>query len=320
MISDEVLTYKVASLYYLEDMSQVEISEKIGISRPKVSRLLAKARREGIVNIQVNVPEISTEQLEMQIKNIFGVENVIVVPSLSDDTKQNLNYTAQMAGSFFQGLINNGDKIGVSWGYTLMKLAENLTSGNFPDSVVLQISGNLNNADSSNFANEIVQRFSERLNTENMFTLPCPVIVENPIIVDLLLHDSKISNIINQVNNIDIAFPNIDVLSEENCLWRTDYISTDEMHNLRKNGSVGSICSRFINENGEVVDQSIDQRTISLSLDSLKNARHSCICIAGENKVLPLLGCLRAGLVNTIVIDSIAAEFLIKCATNSLLE
>ena len=183
-----------------------------------------------------------------------------------------------------------------------------------PASVILQIAGNLDNADSNNFANEIVRHFSQKLGVKSLNTLPCPVVVENSIIVDLLLHDSKISHIINQVNGVDVAFPNIGVLSEENCLWRTGYISTEELQQLHRSGSVGCICCRFINERGEIVDPSLDERTISIGLEALRSARHSCACIASDDKVPPLIGSLRAGLVDVLAIDSRTAETLLAYA------
>lgn len=312
MNTDDQLIYKAASMYYLKNLSQAEISQQLGVSRPKVSRLLSKARKNGIVNIQINTPQMNTDELTAKIKTRFGIEHVLIVPSIHDDPPRNLEHVAQMAAPFFQSFIHNGDKIGVSWGYTLLKVAEHLPSSALNESVVLQISGNLDNADSSNFANEIIRHFSDKCDVREKYTLPCPVIVENPIIVDLLQHDSKLSNIISQINRIDVAFPNIGVLSEDNCLWRTSYISTEEINKLHTAGSVGCICSRFIDINGKIVDPALDERTISLSLETLNKARHSCVCITSEQKIMPLLGCLKAKLVNVLAMDSDTADLLLE--------
>ncbi|MFR9189334.1 MAG: sigma factor-like helix-turn-helix DNA-binding protein [Anaerotruncus massiliensis (ex Togo et al. 2019)] len=56
MNRDGQLLYTVARLYYLDNLNQAEISAEMGLSRPKVSRLLAKAREDGIVNIQISPP------------------------------------------------------------------------------------------------------------------------------------------------------------------------------------------------------------------------------------------------------------------------
>ena len=42
-----------AQMYYEENMTQAEIAKSMGISRPSVSNLLNKARREGIVKIEI---------------------------------------------------------------------------------------------------------------------------------------------------------------------------------------------------------------------------------------------------------------------------
>ncbi|WP_418704353.1 sugar-binding transcriptional regulator [Anaerotruncus massiliensis (ex Liu et al. 2021)] len=315
MNRDGQLLYTVARLYYLDNLNQAEISAEMGLSRPKVSRLLAKAREDGIVNIQISPPPCGdVHELEERIRARFGLEHVLVTESPYADDKRALADTVRQAAPFFQGFLRDGDKIGIAWGYTLLKLAEHLQEVSMPASVILQIAGNLDNADSNNFANEIVRHFSQKLGVKSLNTLPCPVVVENSIIVDLLLHDSKISHIINQVNGVDVAFPNIGVLSEENCLWRTGYISTEELQQLHRSGSVGCICCRFINERGEIVDPSLDERTISIGLEALRSARPSCACIASDDKVPPLIGSLRAGLVDVLAIDSRTAETLLAYA------
>lgn len=309
---DEQLLYTIARLYYLENLSQVEISERLNLSRAKVSRLLAKAREEQIVSIQINSPaSANVNELETRIKDCFNIDNVLVVSSTSEDTTTNLQNTIKHAAPYFQSFLRDGDKIGVAWGYTLLKLAENLQNASLENSSILQIAGNLDNADTNTYANEIIRHFSQKLGVKALNTLPCPVIVENSIIVDLLLHDSKISNIVNQINHIDVAFPNISVPTEESCLWHTGYLSSEKLVHLQNSSSVGSVCCRFIDKNGKIVDSSLDERTISINLDALRNARYSCACIAAENKIPPLIGCLNAGLVNVLAIDSKTAEGLL---------
>ncbi|OOE55068.1 helix-turn-helix domain-containing protein, partial [Salinivibrio kushneri] len=50
---DTDLLTEIAILYYQQSATQEEIARKYKISRPKVSRLLRKAREEGIVEITV---------------------------------------------------------------------------------------------------------------------------------------------------------------------------------------------------------------------------------------------------------------------------
>ena len=49
----EELLYKVSYLYYIEDLKQESIARRLKISRYKVSRVLKKAKNEGLIKIQV---------------------------------------------------------------------------------------------------------------------------------------------------------------------------------------------------------------------------------------------------------------------------
>lgn len=312
MPNTEDMIYTVAKLYYQDNMNQGEISDRLELSKSKVSRLLAKAREDGIVRIQIKTPhDTSSQKLSSIIKEKTGLHDVLVVDSPYEDPLMNLNYTLSKSAPYFQSFFRDNDKIGVSWGYTLLKMSEELHSSSLPNSSILQITGNLDNADANNFAHEIVRKFANKLGVSNLKTLPCPVMVENSIIVDLLLHDTKISGVMEQVNDIDIAFPNIGTLTSENCLCRAGYTSMGQLHDLQTKGAVGCVCCRFIDSNGRYVDASYDSRTISINLESLKNARHSMICIAQEDKLPALLGCLKAGYVNVLATDLLTAEKLI---------
>ncbi len=313
MTNNDDLLYEIAKLYYLDGMNQSDISKKFNLSRAKVSRLLAKAREKNIVTISLNrMNDDDVEVLAKKIRDTFELSNVLVVPSPSFDEHENLRATAKAAAPFFTSFIKDGDKIGISWGYTLLEIAKNLPLSNFANATIVQIAGNLDNANKTNFAHEIIYQFGQRFEVFSQITLPCPVIVESPIIVDLLSHDSKISSVLSLVNEIDVAFINLGLLSEDNCLYNTGYITAEDLLILKSKDSVGAICSRFIDINGNIVDTSFDERTISITIPVLKKARISCVAVSSEKKIMPLLGAIRAGAVNTLAIDSNTAKSLLQ--------
>ena len=51
------LLYKVAKLYYMEDLKQESIGRRLKVSKYTVSRILKKAKKEGIIQIKVLKPE-----------------------------------------------------------------------------------------------------------------------------------------------------------------------------------------------------------------------------------------------------------------------
>lgn len=71
------LLYTAARLYYEDDATQAEVAEKLGTSRATVSRLLAEAKRQGIVRIEVVPPaEARPGDLADQLARALKLESV----------------------------------------------------------------------------------------------------------------------------------------------------------------------------------------------------------------------------------------------------
>lgn len=53
--------YRVAKLYYMDELKQESVARRLNISKYKVSRVLKKAKEEGVVKIQVIKPIYSNK-------------------------------------------------------------------------------------------------------------------------------------------------------------------------------------------------------------------------------------------------------------------
>jgi deoxyribonucleoside regulator len=87
--SDELnsLAVKVARLYYYQCLTTEHIARELGLSRPKVSRLLSHARQAGLIEIRVHDPESQPQELERAIQDRFHLSGVkvVTVPSNSNE-------------------------------------------------------------------------------------------------------------------------------------------------------------------------------------------------------------------------------------------
>ena len=71
------LLYAAAKLYYTEDATQAEVAAQLGTSRATVSRLLAEAKRRGIVRIEVVPPsEIESGDLADRLTRALSLTTV----------------------------------------------------------------------------------------------------------------------------------------------------------------------------------------------------------------------------------------------------
>ena len=95
---------KIATLYYLADMSQNDIANIFNISRFKVSRVLNKCRTMKIVEFKVNSSSNYLPNLSVEIKNRLGLTSATVVPS-GANLQESKDNVAQAASKYLENNI-----------------------------------------------------------------------------------------------------------------------------------------------------------------------------------------------------------------------
>ena len=83
------LLCRIASMYYIEDMTQSQISANTGIHRTAISKLLKKAREEGIVTIKIKDDINECFELEGILEKTLGLKEAIVLHSYSGQSEDN---------------------------------------------------------------------------------------------------------------------------------------------------------------------------------------------------------------------------------------
>src|SRR5579871_41163 len=118
---DELLRW-VAELYYLQQQGQAEIAALIGASVSKVSRLLAEARRQGIVTIQVAASRVGESEFEQELARRLGLQAVFVAPARVSDASIASRAAALMAARVLPKLLPIQGVVGFSVGYTVAQV------------------------------------------------------------------------------------------------------------------------------------------------------------------------------------------------------
>lgn len=121
---EEHLLIKVAENYYINDLTQQQIADKMNISRVKVSRMLSKAKRIGLVEIKLKYPIDSCVQMEKKFENIFNLKEAIIISSKYHSRDQIFNEVARFAAQYLTENIKDGDLLGISWGKHLERLQD----------------------------------------------------------------------------------------------------------------------------------------------------------------------------------------------------
>ena len=103
----EKLITKTANLYYQMKLNQKQISEKLRISQPTVSRLLGKAIKNNIVKVSVNNLPGSHSNLENEICNKFHLKDCIISKNSSKNNKIVQNEIGNAASFYLETILKN---------------------------------------------------------------------------------------------------------------------------------------------------------------------------------------------------------------------
>ena len=302
---------KVAKLYYQYNFNQQQIAKEIGISRPGVSRLLQHARDEGIVEIKINDPEKKATDLENKLKDKYQLDKVIIVPGENSELHSIIKNLGKAAAIFLDEIIKENLILGVSWGSTMLEMKNQIYSKPIKNMTVVQLNGGVSRAEYDTHASEVTQKIGESYNAIP-YLLPLPAIVDNAALRNAIISDRNITNTMNLAKKADIAIFTIGSFDYDSVLVKSDYFTKKEVKTLMTKGAIGDICSRIINQSGEICSEDLDSRTIGIDLNMLKSKKYSIAVAGGNRKFFAIKAALKGRLFNTLITDSLIAEKLLN--------
>src|SRR4051812_4965307 len=300
---------EAAKLYYLLDYNQNEIAKILGVSRPTVSRLLQQAKSEGIVQITIMDPTENVESLAVQLEKRFHLKKAIVasIPQYEDHIIK--NYLGEKAAVYLDSIVKEDDIIGVTWGTTLYHIAIELKQKFVKNVQVVQLKGGVSHAETNTYASEILYLFGKAYHTAPL-NLPLPAIVDHVVVKQAMEADRHIRKILEMGSQANIALFTIGAIKTDSLLFQLGYFTESELESLLEK-AVGDICSRFFDENGEICNESLNERTLGVNLEDLKKKDHSILVAGGPNKIEGIYGALKGGYANVLITDQYTAQFLL---------
>jgi deoxyribonucleoside regulator len=311
---DTRLMVRVALMYYRMHLTQEQIGERLGMSRFKVGRLLDRAVRESIVQIDIVHPAARLIDLEDALVDRFGLRAAVVVdvPFASTDRAAQEMARESVAGAAVRYLaeLRPTGSIGVSWGRTMLELARQLEPGWTSATEIVQLNGATSRSSEPTRANEIAERFGTTTGA-SIRLLAAPAIVGSPELRQALEDDAAVGETLEAARGTATAVFGLGVLTRESVLVGSGYLVESDLAALHAAGAVGDIIGRFLLPDGRIASEELDDRTVGLPLAELGGKPVSMGLAAGVGRGPITLACLRAGCVNVLVADSGTAEWVL---------
>ena len=308
---DYRLLSKVSKLYYEQRLTQQDISDLLHLSRQKVSRLLTQARDEGVVQITIRPPPGIYADLEARLEAAFGLREAVVAEVPHDAPEVVGREVGSAAAGYLQRVLDDGTRLGLSWGSTLKALVDSLTPHEHGAIHVVQLLGGVGPPESEEHAFELARRAAHLLDAR-LSLLPAPGLVESAAVRRALLADAYVQDVLELFTTLDVAFVGIGALETNAVLAREpSRIRPEERQELARAGAVGDIAMRFFDAAGRPVHGALDDRTIGITLDQLRRTGRVVGVAGGPQKTAAIRGALLGRLVDVLVTDRHTAEALV---------
>lgn len=297
---DELLL-RIVWFYYIDEMSQQEIADRVGLPRIKVLRLLKEAKARGMVDIRIKGDRVSLFSLERELQELTGLDSVIVVPSGPDPFKS----VAQAMTYRFVQALKSAKVIGVGIGRTLHQFAQVLDyDGPVKTREIVSLVGNTR-ANMALDPLDISYALATKLNVD-YFNVWAPAWASSPKEAESIKNNPAIADTLRRATAADIAF--IGVGGMKNSMYvRYGYVEPAVIRQMAEDGFVGEIFGQFFDIDGVRRPHALLGRFISVDLPMRCPVVAVC---AGKDKRDAVIGAWRSGIINELIIDEDAARAL----------
>lgn len=295
---------QVARLYYVENKSQQEIADQLGVSRSLIALYLKRARDLNIVRIEIVNPQGQCEDLALALRERSGLQSVHVIPNPSA-AELTLRSLGGAVARFLESRLRNGDLIGLGWGRSIME-AVSLFAPSYPRRIeVVPLLGESSYTGSYSQMNQIVLQMARAFSGEPYFLL-APLIVGSQALRDALLSDDTARPVAERWGRLDLAVVGIGALPP--VPGQIVYLGEANVGEYLKLGAVGDMVARHFAADGRLIDTPLDDRILGLNIDQLRQVKTVIGVAGGVMKTQAVLGALRTGLITNLFLDQELAQ------------
>lgn len=290
------MLHTVAKLHYEADLSQVEIARRLNVSAATISRLLRRARDEGIVRIEI--PDIATpEELNQRLVEALGLKQAAVVDAPEAGVMAAL---AAPVGTLLRDAgLKQDSVLAIGWGRAIREVIQaGLPS--LPGVITVPATGGMQQSAAHFQINEFVRLAAEQMaGTPHFIHAPY---LPSPETRDAFLSDPIIRENVALWERLDAALVGIGLTHT------AEGPSSATPHEQALAHAAGDVVRHYFDVAGHAVPWEGEDRLIAVSPAQLRATPLVIGVAVSAGKVPAILGAIRAGLVNALVTDVRTAQ------------
>lgn len=300
---------RAAWMYFIEEMTQNEIANQLGVGRVTVVRLLSDARERNEVKFSIQGGLEDCVELARALERRFGLDEAIVVPVSSPDTDATLPIAAA-TGMYVSELVQAGLKIGVGWGRTLWESLSYMNDATVPDVSVVSLMGGITKVKHFN-PSEFAWRFSNLFQAD-CYLMTAPAIVDSASTRKALIEKCGLGEVFERAQDLDVLLVSAGDMDAQGTPYRYGFVPDAIRTDMIEHGAVGEILFHYFDAQGRVIKHPINQCNMSVPLATLAQAKRRIIASGGPGKAEALLGALRLAQPTVLITDEHAARRVLE--------
>jgi lsr operon transcriptional repressor len=312
--SSEELLLRVAWYYYKDELTQDEIAKRLSMSRASVGRLLDRARRVGLVSINLNTEYLDAFELSGRLRRAFGLAEALVVPDHEKEPADHhtLNARIGLGGAqFISTHLRPGGSLGVGWGETVSRVITATSFGTVGPIHMVTLTGGVEGYLQAILSSK-GEVASERSDLTSATVIPSPIMASTPSLAAALREEPTIQQVLKQACAVELALVGVGTPTADATIVHMGYLNAGDARELRGRGVVGDILGQFFDADGNVVDLPIHDRRIGIDLSDLAQIPKVVGVAGGLHKTEAILGALHGGFLDVLVTNELAAIRLLE--------
>jgi len=307
------LRLRAAWLYYNQRLTQKDVAERLGISRSTVIRLLDEAMKRSEVQIWIDAGVDDCLALATRLEQAYGLDEAIVVPEPRDTSAEALAKAVGLAlGRFLSEVIQDDMTIGVGWGRTMTASLSSFRPPRRQNCKVVSLLGGIVAVQQTNPI-DYTWRLASQFGAECYMFL-APLLVDSVQTKRALIEKCGLKAIYDLAQQMDLAIVSCGDIGPHSTSLSEGFISKAELTELIAAGCVCDTMFNFLDVDGNAVRHPINERVMSVDLDTLKKAKHIVLSSGGAHRAIAIRATIRRIGCNTLLTDESAARELLRLA------
>lgn len=302
-------------MYFIDGLSQQQIADALGTTRSNVSRILAAARDQGIVEIRIHEPTQRAHDLEAELKRRYRILEARV---LAERPRQDATTAAgELAANWLGEQLVPGLRIALSWGGSLQAMVRAVSPRATQNVEIVQLVGGLSALTLHASGQELVRQLAEKLGCHYRY-LHAPALFTSTPTLKALLKEPAIASALDAARHADIACVGIGAVGVGSSaeILQALRLTRQELRQFYAARPVGDVCARFFDKNGDEVRTPLHDRVLAVELNDLRAIPTVAGIAVGAVKGPAIRAALRGQLIDVLICDESAARAVLQEGDN----